>query len=638
MRKWWLCPVLLGAAAQFAACRTEAPHVEPGARSGVPEVIGKSWDICALIGQQRERPGIYGTDLGISVPLPNTGAAAPQLAMLFGDTWAAQTDVCAYPVIPADDLQAVIPAQRPAVLTAGQPSAAAADACGVLTYTLSDPADPTSWNRIQVFRDPVNRTPENMLQTGMLRTPVAAWSDGQHTFGAFVRDEAARCNVSSECPAAMVCSTDNAYQGKRIGQCTPDVALTEDADPKFCVTDDDCPTLSFCTDLDSGVCLMPQPFTVHRDGMSASPSWYDDDPRRAMALRLYLATALWPDRPEDYGTGFRFVTNKFINPTVRTVANFDPDNPANNDYSPGTHTLLMWGRPSFVTTKGGQSFPFLLYQPLAGLLDEQGSLRWAPRFFAGYGEDGRPVWSDLEADAVPVYGVDENVVVHDGTLKFSWSHPEMDYLEQMSMAWIAPLQRWLMLYGGDPPALAVADPKSGEKLAPKHAQSIPGAIYLRSAAHPWGKATADADPRQAFSDARPILTREQMAKYLACDDDVKDQRECRVQPETRGAADLIGTLAGWTTELTPGDWLSVSASCLAGNTLLGVQNSLNDDSSGHLYGSNIIEEWTDDVTGRTPDLARGQRAVELYWNVSTWNPYSVILVKTELRGSAAGLQ
>jgi len=28
---------------------------------------------------------------------------------------------------------------------------------------------------------------------------------------------------------------------------------------------------------------------------------------------------------------------------------------------------------------------------------------------------------------------------------------------------------------------------------------------------------------------------------------------------------------------------------------------------------------------------KNEKAVELYWNVSTWNPYQVMLMKTQLR-------
>jgi hypothetical protein len=320
------------------------------------------------------------------------------------------------------------------------------------------------------------------------------------------------------------------------------------------------------------------------------------------------------------------------------VSKFDPSNPANNDYTPGTDTLLMWGRPTFVARQGFQAFAFLLYQPLAGLLDEQGNLRWAPKFFAGYDEQGNPRWSDVEAEAQPIYGVEDNLAEREGQLAWSWKKPEFDYVEQMSVAWVAPLQRWVMLYGGDPPAFAVSDPKSGEKLAPAYPQPIPGAVYLRSAAHPWGRMQRDSDRRQGFDDARAVLTRDAMARFLACDDDMQTPSGCTPQSPGPSAGDLLRTVAGWTTQLTPEDWASVTATCLAGNTALGVQNSLGDDSSGHLYGANIIEQWTEDVSAKLTNLRTGQRAAELYWNVSTWNPYSVVLVKTQLRGNADGLE
>jgi hypothetical protein len=611
----------------------------PDRTSSAPKVAGESWDVCTLVGPQNERPGIYGTDLGITVrtPVPSSDGQ-PQLAMLFGDSWAAQTDACAYPVMHADDFQAFVPAERPSVLAPGQPQPAAATACETLQYPLDDPSDPATWPRARLYKDSVNRTPENQLDTGMLRTPVAAWSDGQHTFAAFVRDESARCSVTADCPAQMVCSKDPAYTGKKIGACQPNIALTADADPDFCLTDDDCPGVNVCADLDVGVCLASAPFTVERNGQQTSPSWYADDPRRAIALRLYLATALWPDRPSDYGTGFRFVTNKFVNVTARTVTRFDPGDPTNNDYAPGTDTLLMWGRPSFAATNGLQSLPFLLYQPLAGLLDSQGNLRWAPKFFAGYDDAGKPRWSDVEADAQPVYGVEENLTEQNGQLVWSWKKPEFDYVEQMSIAWVEPLQRWVMIYGGDPPAFGVSDPKSGAKLAPAHPQPVPGAVYLRSAAHPWGRATRDAPMTQAFDDARPVLTRDAMAKYLACDDDMRTPTGCSPQSDTHDPGDLLSALSRWTKQLTPDDWVSLSATCLGGNAALGVQNSLGDDSAGHLYGSNIIQEWTADISAHVSGLESGQRAAELYWNVSTWNPYSVVLVKTLLRGNAERLE
>ena len=47
---------------------------------------------------------------------------------------------------------------------------------------------------------------------------------------------------------------------------------------------------------------------------------------------------------------------------------------------------------------------------------------------------------------------------------------------------------------------------------------------------------------------------------------------------------------------------------------------------GNLYGANIIDAMT--RTSRA-ESGRGP-AVDVFWNVSTWHPYSVVLVKTHI--------
>ena len=44
--------------------------------------------------------------------------------------------------------------------------------------------------------------------------------------------------------------------------------------------------------------------------------------------------------------------------------------------------------------------------------------------------------------------------------------------------------------------------------------------------------------------------------------------------------------------------------------------------NGFFYGANIIDAYT------APDDAGG---MDVYWNVSTWNPYGVLFLKTTLR-------
>jgi hypothetical protein len=43
---------------------------------------------------------------------------------------------------------------------------------------------------------------------------------------------------------------------------------------------------------------------------------------------------------------------------------------------------------------------------------------------------------------------------------------------------------------------------------------------------------------------------------------------------------------------------------------------------GRLYGSNIIDPYT---------ARNGDDGLDVFWNVSTWNPYGVVLLKTTFR-------
>jgi hypothetical protein len=81
--------------------------------------------------------------------------------------------------------------------------------------------------------------------------------------------------------------------------------------------------------------------------------------------------------------------------------------------------------------------------------------------------------------------------------------------------------------------------------------------------------------------------------------------------------------------------LGTAATCILGDLALAAQKEMSGNPIGRFYAPNIIDEWTEDVTAHTYGLAADEREVEIYWNVSTWNPYQVVLVKTRLRGRAA---
>jgi hypothetical protein len=273
-----------------------------------------------------------------------------------------------------------------------------------LKYEHERSDDVTSWRRARLFPSVRAKRDDATLDLSGLRTPTAAFSDGDRLFALFLRFDPALCKVSGECPDGMLCSSDPIYQGRPIGECTKIVKSVADAVPDYCRDSADCVPFADCTPANHGVCLATEPFTVETPQGRIAPPWYRDDPKRAVASIVHVAAAIWPDRPADYATVARFTTNRFLNASARTVSYFDPEHPENNDYRPGYHTLLIWGRNSFVESSGAQALPFLLYVPLDELRGEPSEIVWRPRFFAGYDTGGNPAWSERESDAQPIYG------------------------------------------------------------------------------------------------------------------------------------------------------------------------------------------------------------------------------------------
>jgi hypothetical protein len=608
-----------------------APSGDPAepAREPVPEapqplapidpgtiVAANSWGVCRLLTPSR-LPGIGGSDLGFSFLAPIADAAtgaASQLVFLFGDTWNQATDACFHTREPSDDLQATMPAKRPAMLSAGVPAADAASTCSELQIATDDPSSHEPWRPIRLFDSATERTAETQLDTGFLRAPVTGFSDGKRAYGVFLRNQPVSCSSGADCPSDARCSLDARPFSSRLGECAG-TRQQDGSAPTFCLQPSRCGDGSLCGITATGVCLA-EPFALPVENGTEIPDWYQSDPRRAILVQVDIASAHWADRPEDYLVGHHFTTNKFVNAVARTVAHFDPDDPDANDYRTGQHTLLIWGRPAFWTAGGAQAPLFLLHHPLDGLIDDQGVIHWQPRFFAGYdAPSGKPRWSSLESEALPVYGL------ADGS--------EFDLVSHTAITWIEPLARWAMFYGGSVPDWIRTDQATGELPAIVHRQPVPGAIHMRTAAHPWGRATRDAALAQAWTAPTPVLVREELAELLTCERAGADPTAgCTIPREPR---ELISEVIDWATQITPDDWRSTASACLLGNVAYATIYSLAGSDTPHLYGTNIIDAWTDDVTNLVPDLAPGERAVELYWNVSTWNPYQVVLLKTQLR-------
>ncbi|HEX2677201.1 MAG TPA: hypothetical protein VHM19_11190, partial [Polyangiales bacterium] len=375
------CGLVLVAVLCLAAAGCIRDTRDLHAASAVPELVSshlssRSWVLCPLLGPRTHHPGVYGTDLGFSAEDP---AHPDRLALLFGDTWAKPLDACQYPVGKSDDLQAWLPRARP--------RGEGEDLCKSLGYELHEASDATSWSRLRLFPSRVAASDDARIDTGALRTPLAAFSDGKQLYAIVGRNDPVYCNVARDCPAAMSCTTDPAYRGKPVGMC----GKSMEAAPLYCRDDHDClPTVS-CKRPARGLCVAQVPFTLQRAGGDVSPRWYYDDPRQGVANTLYVAAAVWPERPSDYAVIRRFETQRFVNVAARTVAHFDPQDASHNDYTPGHETLLLWGRPSFVTHGAAQSLPFFAYVRLDALSGEANAdAKLEPQFFAGYDGAGAP--------------------------------------------------------------------------------------------------------------------------------------------------------------------------------------------------------------------------------------------------------
>jgi hypothetical protein len=270
-------------------------------------------------------------------------------------------------------------------------------------------------------------------------------------------------------------------------------------------------------------------------------------------------------------------THRFFNLTARTIEDFDPARPSGegNDYrtaegaAPERDGVFMWGRPHFagIGSEGRDAELYFAWVPMP-VRDASAHFEWKPRFFAGLEPDGTPRFVEREVDSVPL----------DLDAAKSGEQPDepLDVVGQMSISWLPGLKRWVMFYGGD-----IAESFFGSIFradAMKIRHDPRGALYARFAEQPWGPWTRP----------RPVLT----AGDRNHDAEAVDQ-------------------------YAPGGLLyhdrCKDPSC-AGNDMSQLGNT------GVLYASSIVEPWT--IT--RPD------STDLYWLLSTWNPYQVVLAKTTL--------
>jgi hypothetical protein len=410
------------------------------------------------------------------------------------------------------------------------------------------------------------------ISLGFGQTPLTGFSDGTDAFGVFGRGEIVACTRRSARARPSCRPHRHLACTQDLGRCAPAVLGASPA----------------CERATGAGCLPGQTCQATANGLCFDPSSSQND-GTATGIRASLAHTTEiavqdASAPTDYRSVGTLTSNKFINVTARTVARLRGTS-SGNDYGPGTDALLVWGRPGFVGEQGRQVELYLQTHRLPLPRDRAGRARLRPRFFAGVnGRTGEPRWSRRESRAEPlaldgVVGGDPREV--------------LPIVDQMAIAWLpSPVGKWVMLYGGDLADYLLTDP-ANDRPGP-----APGSIRIRFADHPWGPWTPPV-PHLLPGDPLVAGTPYGPGGFLF---------------HTQCASD--GTLS-----CAPSDPSRPPDVFLPGCPSFAATFDV-----GRLYAPNIIDAYT---------RADGNGGVDVVWNVSTWNPYGVVVLKTKVVASAA---
>jgi Cys-rich repeat protein len=404
------------------------------------------------------------------------------------------------------------------------------------------------------------------------KTPVAGFSNGANEFGVFFTFKPQGCATDADCASGARCDTG-------LGSVGP--AWNSDEGVTFACVDGSSPACNASTTTDAA-------------GNPVAESGFCNDPTST----IYAATPVGRTNsvtikqligtrdtsvPKLYSIDHVWQTNKFMNPAVRTVTSFTP--PAAGrafapDYrpaaEPGTGArVFVWGRPHFIGVNAagrgvGQYFAYVDLPAGPGYA-------WQPQYFAGLDEHGLPRFSPNERDAAPAD--------LDDTVPGVQANDPHDIVDQVSIAWIPELSKWLMIYGGGmvnlpiEPVLAkcgVLQLFAGDECTQVVIGN--GAFRMRTADHPWGPWTPPQDVLVAGDPAKP-----------------------------EGQYGPGGMLRH--PDCTAPDCAPHTAA-----------RDVNPREYGFFYAANIIEQWTRPAGD----------GVDLIWNASTWDPYRVILLRTRI--------
>ena len=403
------------------------------------------------------------------------------------------------------------------------------------------------------------------------KTPLGGFSNGSREFAWFATTKPLACSNTADCNAAtpgLTCDTGLGYWNAAPSD-QRGVTLGC-LDSQFgCIANTKSGTSGFCRDTTS---------TIYANTASGRLA--------AVAAKLVVGVRSTSDA-RSYTNTIEVVSSKFLNSTVATVQSFIPTNGAgylNQDYSIASGSgaqrrVLLWGRPAFigVNAKGRTDGLYFAYVDMPTSSQSSNSFAWTIRYYTGM-SGNIPQFSTSQADAV---AVDLN-----STAAGVQTNETHDVVNQMSVMWVAPLHKWVMFYGGGMSKLPTfVFPNCGvlQLFAGPDCSSVSlgnGAIRMRTADDPWGPWTP---PQDVIVGGVPSAT------------------------------PLQGQYA-------PGGVLRhpncTAASCAPHSNASAYQSG----EYGFLYGANLIQAWTTQVGS----------SVDVVWNVSTWDPYRVVLLRTRI--------
>jgi hypothetical protein len=473
----------------------------------------------------------YGTDLGFSY------AHGGKIQFLFGDTWATE----AYAPIEASSGSRFDDGFG-AIAIAAWPDPRRIDAEHIPTLVLEQNPGTTEMAAMN---------PGHALDLG--KTPMAGFSNGTREFAIFNLTKPVACRDDPDCGTELACDTGLGFAGApptaEEGLTLPCIdgmpgcnAQTMESPPG-----DEPLASGFCSDPTSAV-------------------WAETPAGRASAVALRQRIGIRSTKdPRIYAPLHDWLTNKFENMTARVA-------PAPDAHGP--RRLLLWGRPGFVGV-GATGRDLGLYFAYVDLpTDEHSS--WTVHYYAGL-DRGRPRFATRESAAQPL----------DLDAQQPGNQPleQHDIVHQMSVAFVAPLERWVMFYGGgittlpSPPLPVCGVLQLFAATECKQVETGNGAIRMRTAKEPWG-------------------------------------------PWSRPQDVLVGgvpTEAG-SGQYGPGGVLRHPDCTAAGCAPHSRTPFYHEDEYGFLYSANLIEEWIVPAGG----------GVDVLWNASTWDPYRVVLIRTRI--------